>query len=208
MSATSWGGAALFAMALASGWVHATGTDEIEVDTILPDRLEAQASELFRINRLALRDPHLFIEVEPIPGFALCVDATESVSDDLPSFNGVIDAAINGDDNGDGFLDASPLLVLKPRGWPDSPGALALVSGACTAPAETTSCEFIDPLQTRWFDSRADGVCRGPLAGTVSGYDPAAPTIAGPCFATHPASLTLAIQELPLNLSAATIAGN
>jgi hypothetical protein len=206
MSVTETCAVALLVLALSPGPVHARGGDEIQVDTILPDRLEAHASELFRINRLALRDPHIF--VEPVPGLPLCVDATDSTDSDLPSFNGVLDAAINGDDNGDGFLDASPLLVLKPRGWPESPGALALVPGACTAPVDTTACKTIEAPVTRWFDNRTDGLCRGPLGGTVSGYDPEVPNIDGPCFATHPAPLTLAIQELPLNLEAATVAGD
>ena len=138
-----------------------------------------------------------------------CVDATDSDNPDGPSFNGIIDATINDDDDGDGVLDASPLLVLEPRGWPEGPGAVALVAGACTAPAETTSCQTVDPPSTRWFNSLTDGLCRGPLTGTVNDeYDPAVSAINGPCFATHPAALTLAVQELPLNLTAATIAGD
>ncbi|MEE4331347.1 MAG: hypothetical protein V2J10_10795, partial [Wenzhouxiangella sp.] len=198
----------LLALASSAGLLPANGSAEIEVDVILPDRLEAHPSELSRINRLALRDPHIFIEVEPIPGFPICVDATDPLTPDAPSFNGVLDAAINSDDDGDGFLDASPLLVLQPRGWPESPGALALVPGVCTAPAESTSCETVDPFTTRWFDSLTEGVCRAPLPGTVTGYTPAVPSIEGPCFATHPAPLSLAIEALPFNLEAATISAS
>ena len=201
----------MFATLLMIALAGPVAPGELEVDTIVPDRFEAHELELFRIDRLALRDPHLFVEVE-VFGFPVCVDATDPNDDfDAPSFNGIVDATLNEDGSGDGNLDESPLLVFQPRGWPGGSGALALGDGECTAPAETTTCSLVDTGPRGWFDNRDDaGLCRGALPDTPSdqNYQPPIPEIEAPCFATHPAPVSIDLADLALELAGASVSGS
>jgi hypothetical protein len=170
---------------------------ELEVDTVFPDRYQAHAVEVYRTATLALRDPHFHDELFP----GICSDITEL-------FNGLIDSSLNNDDSGNGMLDASLILQLEPRGWPDGPGSLVLAEGQCTAPAETSACSVTEPGPSTWYESSADELCRAPIPGTVRPYSTPVPTITGPCFATPPATIELALDEIVLELKAATVAGS
>lgn len=184
-----------------------TSGGELIVGQSFPDRFEAHPTELFRMDTLNLRDPHLFASVEGFPGF--CEDVTDdSGIADVPSFNGNLNDSLNNDGDGDGLLDTSVLMRFEPLGWPERPGNLLLGEGECTAPVETTQCTLVDPGPGDWFESTPDQLCRAALPGTVQPYDPPVPSIAGPCFATPPADLTLTFDGLELTLKNATLAGD
>lgn len=185
---------------------NGSGAEELEVDGRFPDRFETVEQHAYRISALSLRDPHLFVEVDF--GFPLCLDATDSPGFDLPGFNEIINETINEDSTDDGFLDASPLLVFSPVGWPSGPGRLRLADGECTAPAAGTSCVIQGESPGVGIDSRSEGLCRGPLKGTVRPYNPPVSGIEGPCFAGPAQTLELALDDLLLGLNAASISGS
>ena len=176
--------------ALASAPVPA---QETPVETLFFDGLEAFEPAVMRISRLELLDPHIFADV------FLCADVTET-------FNSETNAGLNGDADGDGFLDASPLLLMEPFAPPRS-GRLAQGEGACTAPAETTACGVVTAGAPAPFEPRETAVCRGPLAGTTSGYMPPVPTIGGPCFTDRPGDRQQALGGVTLTLLDAVVAG-
>jgi hypothetical protein len=194
------GSAASLALILLSPLLLAA---EINVEPRFSDRFEQLESQLLRVDLLALRDPHLYVEVELFPGVPLCIDITDDAVSGVPSFNGLIDQSINLDGNDDGFLDVSPMIALS---WhqPDS-GQIALADGLCTAPAESTQCELQDQSPGQWFESLEIGLCRAALPGTVRPYDPPVPEIDGPCLGSAISDFALEISGLQLQLQAATI---
>jgi len=187
--------------------LSASASGEIAVDTIFLDRQELAVTEIFRIDRLALRDPHLFIEIEVLPGLVLCTDVTDEPIPGQNGFNQAIEQALNEDGDDDGLLDASVLMVLRPRGWPDAPGALQLAGGQCSAPAATSSCQIVEAAPSSWYDHAPSGLCRGALPATTRPYNPAVGEVDGPCFATHPGPAELSLDALILPLQAATVGG-
>ncbi|MGB0514427.1 MAG: hypothetical protein ACPGJE_06270, partial [Wenzhouxiangellaceae bacterium] len=167
---------------------------ETPVETLFFDGLEAFEPAVMRISRLELLDPHVFANV------ILCTDVTAT-------FNDNIDASINADGDGDGVLDSSPLLLMEPFAPPQS-GRLAQGEGVCTDPVGTTECGIATAGEPAPFEARDAGVCRGPLAGTTSGYTPPVPTIGGPCFTDRPGDRQQALAGIALTLLDAVVAGS
>lgn len=180
---------------------------ELVVGTTFPDRFRAHETQLFRIDSMNLRDPHLFASVEVFPGTELCLDVTDD-NGDVPSFNGNLNQSLNNDTDGDGLLDASILMRFEPLGWPERPGNLLLAEGECTAPVESTQCQLADPGTGDWFESTPDKLCRAALPGTVQPYDPPVPSITGPCFATPPGDQTVVVDGVELTLDSASLGGD
>jgi len=168
--------------------------EEVPVERLFDDGLEAFAPDTLRLNRLELRDPHLFTQL------IICADVTAA-------FNEQIDANINSDADGDGFLDASPLLLMEPFA-PPREGRMVQVGGVCTAPAATAVCMPTGTAPARPFEPRETALCRAALPGTVSGYAPPVPSIVGPCFTDAPQSAQQSLNGLVLQLQQATIAGS
>ena len=145
--------------------------------------------QAFRFTDLDLRDPHTFVS------FVGCRDFTDVLLGGS-SFNGDIQSHVQGDTDLDGQLDQNWLLV-----WDDLlPGAasdqLLFVTGRCSAPMASTSCDAgveSSPVVLSSVHSPS-GACLGALAGTTRPYTPAVNLVPGPCFATapHDMSLTLA----------------
>ncbi len=167
---------------------------ELPVERLFEDGLETFAPDTLRLSRLELRDPHLFALV------IICADVTSALNDQ-------IDASINSDDDGDGFLDASPLLLMEPFA-PPLQGRLAQVAGVCTAPASNAVCVPAGSAPARPFEPRESALCRAELPGTISGYLPPVPSIVGPCFTDSPQSAQQSLNGLVLDLRQATIAGS
>lgn len=145
----------------------------------------------FRIDSLAIRDPHLLA-----PVLSLCIDATDENPLGI-SANGSVQDLIELDDNMDGFLDLNLVALMRPLAQtPGSGGTLEIVTGQCTIPfgGETCSPDVGTP-QSSTYTSQGSGTCMTPLPGTVGpdntgSYSPALVTSAAPCFATTPVTLS------------------
>ncbi len=182
--------------------------EELAVDTVFFDGWESFQGDLLRINLLALRDPHLYVDT----GFPFgCLDITDQ-GDPLglaPGFNPALNQSLNNDGSGDGFLDASPLLLIEPFAAGASPGRVWLADGRCSAPAATTSCEILTAGLPQPYESAPlDGLCRGPLPDTTSGYQPPVLAVEDPCFASAPADGVLELQGIALELVDSSLAGS
>lgn len=147
-------------------------------------RVESVAA--FRVNSLALRDPHMFL---------LCVDGTQLVNDAFAKW-------IRSDEDGDGLLDLNLMMLLTSLDPAASHSPLELQAGACTAPLEGTTCMPSDvPSLVTIAENRVDGVCLSPLVDTLRPYRPAVTSPEGPCFSTPPEDLTLDVNGLPLTFA-------
>lgn len=164
------------------------------------------APEVFRFSDLALRDPHVFVDLGPLG----CADFTDdAVPFGLaPSFNSIIETAITDDDNGDGFLDLSSLLLFRPLDVTAAAERLDLGGGLCSAPLVSTSCDP-DPevtAQTTSYDGLAAGLCLSAVAGTTSGYSPSVDETSAPCFVSASGTLVFDLDGVEVPLEDAQLA--
>lgn len=163
---------------------------EVPVDVVHFDGFETPVPTAFRLGQLALRDPHVFYQTGP-----LCLDVT-----DVPSLglNAQIAASLAADDNADGTLDSSALLVFKPLRTDGAPGRVTTTPAACSvaAPLACTP-DAAAPQSTRTyraFSLSGSDRCLEPLAGTTSNWGGSAPAIpqpGGACYGTTAADLVL-----------------
>ncbi len=190
-------------------FVSSGASAEVVADWLGADQFEYPPPTAYRIESLALRDPHVFLPAAPFG----CLDFTDNP---LPivgvSFNGQLADALNGDENpADGLLDASSLLLFHPASSTDgSLQRLDQVAGACTAPAAGTSCtDAIGVVPTiGTYLSSAAGACLEAIAGTTSGYTPGLPSMASPCWLTRASDLDLDAQGVTVPLSDAQQGGH
>lgn len=170
------------------------------------------AANAFRTTELALRDPHLFVDL-PIFG---CFDFTDN---DLPlslgpSFNSQLETAITTDGDGDGNLDLSLMLLGRPMSPAATNFRLDTANGLCPAgPSPLPFCDR-DPAtvpQTHLYSAQTTGTCLATVAGTTSGYSPAPAAPTAPCYVTVARHLNFQASGLDLPLlavqSAATLVG-
>jgi hypothetical protein len=157
-------------------------------------------STLFRITDLDLRDPHLYVN------FVGCNDFTDSDSFGV-SFNGSVQSEIQADSDADGALDLSYLLSFMPLAQQAATNFLAVGSGTCSAPIESTACGNIEtPFFAGDATLDASATCLEPLAGTTRPYSPAIVSAGPACFVGPPVDITLYLAEIPLTLRDAQIA--
>lgn len=167
--------------------ITATGTITLTpsitpTPTITPTMAPA---EVFRFTSIALRDPHVFVELAP----GLCLDLTNDVAG--LSVNEQIAAKINADDDSDGFFDISILAGFRPLRQPPLSGAMVeLSTGDCTTPLGSEECSPSDsePGMTTYTNQGA-GTCLAPVAGTTGpnnsgNYSPVMTQSSAPCFST------------------------
>lgn len=165
-------------------------------------------ADAFRFSDLDLRDPHLFVDV-PIFG---CSDFTDTALPLglAPAFNDQLETAITTDGDGDGLLDASFVVLMRP--FDRNAVAIRQDGGSlpCTAPLATTTCDLdpATPPRTSPYDGLMAGSCLAAVAGTTSGYVPAVGTTIAPCFVTMAASGTLDLGGIPLPLVDVQIAAS
>lgn len=142
-----------------------------------------------RIDSLVLRDPHFFTQV-----LIFCTDITGQVNTEIA-------AGLDRDDDGDGFLDSSAMLLFRPLRTDDR-RALGATGGArCSAPAAGTACQPDEPpsLAPMPYEGRSLGTCLAPVPGTTRPYDPPVATPSGPCFASEAAAAMGALTGLRLS---------
>lgn len=168
----------------------------------------------FRIDSLALRDPHVFA-----PVFGNCFNVTDPPGLLDISANGQLVELIEQDGDLDGLLDLNILALLRPLAQPPaSGGTIEIRTGECTVPFGGETCSpDANPPQTSTYTNQASGTCLTPQVGTTGpdnsgSYSPALVTSAAPCFATTPVTLsfsfglfTIPLQDLR---ASATFVGN
>jgi len=135
-------------------------------DPLFADGFEPWAVT-FRINDLALRDPHLFLPLID------CMDVTD-VGDVSVSFNSSLQLSLQNDLNGDGLLDLSYIVRLRPLDQTDgATGEFAVGTALCSAPLASTSCRADgSSLTVSTHASQTEAACLGPLPGTTSPTSP------------------------------------
>jgi hypothetical protein len=173
---------------------------------VFSDSFRLPASTDFRIEALKLRDPHTFIDA----GFLGCIDMTDNAPFDLPTTNSLIAQQLDGDANGDGFYDLSPLLRFQPLDLSGASFAFRSAYGACARPPAAPGCMEngrIEPIAAS-YASQTSGLCLGPIPGTTRPYTPPVPVIDGTCFSSSAENGSIAAGSLLLPLQAIQVAGN
>ncbi|MCB1560054.1 MAG: hypothetical protein KDI75_02970 [Xanthomonadales bacterium] len=157
----------------------------------------------FRIDDMALRDPHIFVNA-----FSSCADVTDTPILTF-SVNGELAAAISEDRNDDGLLDYSSLLVFQPLNHALPQNPFSVGTADCTAPLASTAC---GPLQTAQLSGPASlpaaGSCLEPIAGSLNGYLPPVASSTAPCFASTTGTLVLDLGGIPVSLQQAQVAAS
>lgn len=166
------------------------------------------APDTQRFTDLDLRDPHLFLSL-------VGIDCNDFTDDPLPlgagpSFNQTLADSLTLDGDMDGFLDLSPLLLFRPLDPIGQGQQVDVQNGLCTAPLASTVCapDPLSPPEVTTYDTLAAGTCLEPVVGTTSGYSPAVPTPAGPCFVTEVGTFTFDFNGVPVTLEDAQIAAS
>jgi hypothetical protein len=153
----------------------------------------------FRFVDLDLRDPHIRVR------FLGCRDVTDTALLGF-SVNGQIASSLTTDDDADGDLDFSPLLVFRPLDQGAETSSVDVLTGACTA-TDPTSCSSGGATPTpSTATNTAVGTCLSPLAGTTSGYSPAITSPADSCFSTDEGTLNLVLADIPITLTNTRVA--
>lgn len=180
--------AALLFAACAAGAAHAA---EVPLHIEFSDGFEDLPLTAFRLGALQLRDPHVFVPV-PLGPTTICTDAT-----DLPGvgLNAQIAAGLAADENADGRLDSSPLLVFRALRSDGGFAQVNSVAGDCSvaAPTQCTPAAAAPqpPRAYRAFNLSGSDRCLEPLPGTTSSWSsgPAVPTPGGSCYVSTAADL-------------------
>jgi len=165
---------------------------------LLSSPLLAAQSTRFRISDLDLRDPHIW---------AIAIGCTDLT--DLPNvgLNPQIQASIQGDAGGDGFLDASTLLEFLPLDQSAATNLFDAGAANCTAPVASTTCGVIaTPLLAGDATLPLSGNCGQPIAGTTRPYTPPVTNASSPCFRSITGTLTLNLGGVSVALTDAQIA--
>jgi cysteine-rich repeat protein len=160
----------------------------------------------FRFSDLDLRDPHVFVN------FLGCRDVTDTPLVGF-SVNGELQTNIQTDDDADGQLDLSPVLVFRAYSQTAATQPIELHFADCTAPMSSTSCMASGgTVTTATATNMAGGQCLAALAGTLFPYTPAVTATTAPCFVTNAVTVTLDLGGIPITLQdaqvAATYVGN
>lgn len=165
----------------------------------------------FRFTDLDLMDPHAFANILG------CRDITNGSFFGQDLLNPILETSITTDDDMDGLLDLSLLLVFRPLNQSTAAGMMMgsgdIIEADCTAPASTTSCTRpmgSMPIASFTFTNQASGTCLGTTVGGSSVVRPYSPPVAvpgGPCFVSSAQSITIDIAGINIPLIDAQIAG-
>ncbi|GAB4186473.1 MAG: hypothetical protein Tsb002_10930 [Wenzhouxiangellaceae bacterium] len=170
-------------------------------ELVLRDSLELGFDQAYRNDTLALRDPHVFVNVQVLG----CVDFTDTP---IPltdiSLNNQLTAALNGDADSDTFLDLSPIITVDLLDASGIGQMLTQFNAQCLAPAPAMNCTVAPPLPpTVASDNLDSGICLQALAATTSGYTPPVPQTQAPCWVSDEVDLTVPFGDLAIPLTAA-----
>lgn len=180
-------------------------------DTPTETPLPTVAAEVFRANHVALRDPHVYVNIGE------CIDLTEPPGILGTSVNGLIADAIQ--DGTEGEFALNLLAAFRPLLQPPAAGGdFEIHTGVCTPPlfGETCGPGESAPALTSYLN-QAVGTCIAPIAGTTGpgnsgAYSPAVGSASAPCFATDPTSVSFSLDVINIDLedvvAGATFVGN
>jgi hypothetical protein len=151
------------------------------------------ATTRFLLSDLDLRDPHFFVNA------IVCRDVTDTPLLGF-SVNGQLQAQIQGDADGDGFLDLSNVIEFLPLDQAAASNPSQIGAAVCTAPLAGTQCgDLLDPTPAT-ATLAGTGTCLGTLAGTTRPYTPAITAASAACFASSTISVTLDLAGVPVTL--------
>jgi len=151
----------------------------------------------FRVFEMYLRDPHEFIALGG------CIDWTNGDVGSL-SVNGQLNAQLQGDANGDGLFDMSPLLIFPNFNQHSPTAAVEFSYGSCTF-GNGSTCTAGASVQQMSASNTPAGVCVGVLPATTSGYSPGVSVPVNTCFQTAPQTMTISLQGAMISLYEARI---
>lgn len=162
-------------------------------------------SDVFRINDMDLRDPHVYVDVLG------CRDVTDTALLGF-SVNGRLQASIQTDADvpSDGLLDLSTLIEFLPLDQSLTTNLMDSGSADCTAPIATTTC--VRPIVPSGIAGDAAllsaGACLAPITGTFRPYAPEIAVNSAPCFSSPSGTLVLNLGGIPVTLNDAQIAAS
>lgn len=163
----------------------------------------AEPVTAYRMDDLDLRDPHVVTFV-PLLG---CFDFTDqAIPLVAPSFNETIETAITTDDDGDGLLDASFMLLFRPLDESATGGRLDTAAGQCTAPIGSTTCVPAGPPTQLVYQTESSGLCLMTEPGSTGGYVPGIDEPSAPCFGTLAGDLVVDLSGVEVTLRDARVA--
>jgi hypothetical protein len=150
----------------------------------------------FRIDTLALREPHAFTS------FLFCNDITTQVNDAFTD-----NLTMDGD--ADGVLDLSLVAVFRPLDQAGSGSDLDFGRASCSAPLAGTSCEPDPevPLSMTAYANDTGDPCLVPNPAYLQGYSPPITESGSPCFSTEPVDVLLSLAGAVIPLQNARLSG-
>jgi hypothetical protein len=161
----------------------------------------------FRIDAMALRDPHMFFRTSI---FAPCEDITDS-GGSIPNanpggLNGEIQDSLTTDGDNDGFIDSSPLLLFRMFDQAGPGGKIELASGRFVT---TASGDLMPdaPRAPGTYANVASGTVLAVNPGTTKPYAPAVVEPTGPGFVTDPVTYTITSGKTKIPLEGYRMAG-
>ncbi len=168
--------------------------------------MPTEIAEVFRANHIALRDPHVFVNI------GICVDLTEAPGILNTYVNGLIADAIQQESDGEFSLNL--LAAFRPLQQPPAAGGeFEIYTGECTAPlfGETCSPGDSTPASTT-YATQAAGTCVAPVAGTTGpgnagSYTPGIISSTAPCLATDPTSVSFSLDVINVDLEDVVVGG-
>ena len=137
------------------------------------------APAAFRITELSLLDPHVFYEL----GGLVCIDGTGVVNTEIATL-------IDEDEDMDGLLDLSAMLLFRPLEQVLLGQTVDLRGGECSTDPTACALDTFAAGRRLTFDNVGAGECLGPLVGTTSGETPVS-EVAAPCFVTEGTDVSL-----------------
>jgi len=154
----------------------------------------AEAPSAFRVNSVELMDPHVFAGA-----LFFCFDGTDQLSDEMVS-------ELNQDEEKDGLLDASLVLLFRPLAQAALETAMEVHVAECTAPASTSVCsEGSTIVPTSAVHLPDADTCLAAKPAVLGPFG--APTEpAQPCFASPKEAISVTIAGVKIELDAARVA--
>ena len=163
-------------------------TSMVNAEDIFTNQFEALVAS--RVNNLALKDPHLFIQ-----GFG-CNDVTAFVNDSL-------NEQISTDGDNDGLLDINLVTQFKtdqPSYINSKPLAVNLIDALCTD-SFTCSSAVANTVDLGTSVSAIDD-CLTAIATTTSAYPDAVNNTTAPCYVTEPQTTLLNLNGINIEFEA------
>lgn len=152
-------------------------------------------SAAFRVDTLALRDPHLFVSLLG------CNDVTAT-------FNDRVQAQLQADDSpADGNFDLSWLIAFTPLDLAAPSNPMQFGRATCTADPIAPSCTPPDAGLGGEALLSTVATCLATIPGSVRPYAPVVPTVVPTCFASPAATFEIDLGLLSIPLHDAQIAG-